>query len=340
MRAPRRPALRVAGDAPAASRLGRSRIGLTTALVLAAIAWAAIAAGAAPPPSPSPDPPSDPPGQATFLVVADTHFNDHALVPEFSPANRAVIEALNGLPGRAYPPEIGGVVAAPRGVLVLGDLTDGGKPVQWRGRWFWRGGFDLRYPRDGVPGAPDRVRWPVYALPGNHDRAHGRTLVPEALAQRYGGLRYALDWGPIRLLVVGSHADAEGRAWLAAELARTPAGQAVLLCQHYSFPGSAFGGEDERWWTAREKQELASLLAGGPVVAILHGHAHTPEHYRWAGLPVLNPGSAEHNRTLAVVRASATRIDTAWYQVEADPSGRWTGGAWVATASLPAAAGD
>jgi 3',5'-cyclic AMP phosphodiesterase CpdA len=299
------------------------------ALAIAALA-AAAAAGL----------PLDTPAEVTFFVVSDTHFNDNGLVPEFSPANRAVIEALNGLPGQAYPPDLGGTVAAPRGVLVLGDLTDGGKAVQWRGRWFWRGGFDVHYPRDGAAGAADRVRWPVYALPGNHDRTSGRTIVTEALAQRYGGPHYALDWGPLRLVVVGRYADTEGRRWLAEELARTPSGRPVVLFQHYSFPGSAFGGDDDRWWSAHEQQQFEAAIDRRRVVAIFHGHAHTPESYRWEGLPVLNPGSAEHNRMFGVARAGAARIDFAWYRVEADASGHWTGGAWIMSESLSLAVRD
>jgi len=297
-----------------------------------AVAVVALAAAAALP--------ADPPAEVTFFVVSDTHFNDNALVPEFSPANRAVIEALNGLPGQAYPPGIGGGVTAPRGVLVLGDLTDGGKSVQWRGRWFWRGGFDVHYPRDGSPGAVDRVQWPVYALPGNHDQAHDRTVVTGALVQRYGSLHYALDWGRLRLLVVGRYADAEARRWLAEELVRTPPGRPVVLFQHYSFPGSAFGGDDDRWWTSHERQQFLAAIDRRRVVAVFHGHAHTPESFRWEGLPVLNPGSAEHNRTLAVVRASESRIDVAWYAVEADASGHWTGGAWIRSESLAIAVRD
>lgn len=275
-----------------------------------------------------------PPTEATFFVVSDTHFNDHWFVPELSPANRAVIEAINGLSGRNYPSEIRGVVAAPRGVLVLGDLTDGGKPVQWRGRWFWRGGFDFYYPRDGAPAAPDRVHYPVYALPGNHDRTDERTFVAESLAQRYGSVHYSLDWGPVHLVILGVYADAGTRAWLAEDLARTPPGRPVVLLQHYPFPGSGFGGDDERWWSAREKEQFKTVIEGRGVVAIFHGHAHVPESYRWERLPVFNPGSAEHNRTFAVVRTNDARIDVVWYQVEADPSGRWTGGAWLKTDSV------
>lgn len=284
--------------------------------------------------------PADPPDQATFFVVSDTHFNDDGILPEFTRANRAVIEALNDLPGRDYPPELGGVVAIPRGVLVLGDLTDGGKAVQWRGRWFWRGGFDHHYPRAGSPDAPDRVRWPVFALPGNHDLDGGRTTVSEALRQRYGGSHLALEWGPIRLLLVGRYADAEARAWLRDTLASAPPARPVVLFQHYSFPGSAFGGDEERWWTARDKSELEALLRERRVAALFHGHAHAPESYHWAGLPVFNPGSAEHNRTFAVVRAGAERLDVAWYEIQGDAGPGRSGGAWLRSASVSISGGD
>ncbi len=313
------------GAIPAAETRRRALLvfAATTAVVTVAAVLAAVALTG-----------STPPADVTFFVVSDTHFNDNWFVPELSPANWAVIEAVNGLPGRPYPSQIGGVVAAPRGVLVLGDLTDGGKPVQWRGRWFWRGGFDYYYPRDGAPGAADRVHYSVFALPGNHDQTDGRTFVAEALAKRYGGLPYALDWGPVHLVLFGPYADAKARAWLAENLARTPPGRPVVLFQHYSFPGSGFGGDDERWWTAREKEQFQGAIEGSRVVAIFHGHAHGPESYRWAERPVFNPGSAEHNRTFAVVRANDSRIDVAWYQVEADASGCWIGGAWAKTESV------
>jgi 3',5'-cyclic AMP phosphodiesterase CpdA len=323
--------------APRAGRAalrGLARRGIRRSVLLGvglAAAIALAAAGAVP----SGAVPAGPPAEVTFFVVSDPHFNDNVLVPELSPANRAVIEALNGLPGQAWPPGIGGVVAAPRGVLVLGDLTDGGKPVQWRGRWFWPGGFDFHYPRDGAPGAADRVRWPVYALPGNHDATSGRTVVAEALARRYGSPRYALDWGPLRLLVVGQYPDAESLRWLTEEFERTPAGRPVVLFQHYSFPGSAFGGGDDRWWTAQEKEQFKAAIDRRGVVAIVHGHSHAPESYWWNEFPALNPGSAEHNLTILVVRAGESRMDVAWYRVRPDSSGRWTGGAWIESGWFP-----
>src|SRR5262245_57437190 len=64
----------------------------------------------------------------TFFVASDTHFG----VPGIEEGNRRLIDELNGLPGLEYPPEIGGRVGTPRGVLILGDLTDYSTEEQWR----------------------------------------------------------------------------------------------------------------------------------------------------------------------------------------------------------------
>src|SRR5687768_1900251 len=53
------------------------------------------------------------PGPVTFFVASDSHFGARGM----SDLNRSVVQQMNELPGRAYPAEIGGQVAAPRGVV-------------------------------------------------------------------------------------------------------------------------------------------------------------------------------------------------------------------------------
>src|SRR5687768_3304218 len=76
----------------------------------------------------------------TFLVTADTHFGYWwARVPSpGSPAglgiedvNASAVRAMNTIEGTPYPRALGGVVGAPRGVLVAGDLTEDGWPHEW-----------------------------------------------------------------------------------------------------------------------------------------------------------------------------------------------------------------
>jgi hypothetical protein len=112
------------------------------------------------------------------------------------------------------------MVAAPRALLLLGDLVDGhpepaGQLEQWTS-------FDKLFPATGLElgGAPV----PVIAGAGNHD-------------------------GP------------------------------VVLMQHYGFDG--FSLNDWNWWTPKQRRALYELIADYNVVAILHGHNHHAEHYRW-----------------------------------------------------------
>ena len=58
----------------------------------------------------------------TFFVASDSHFGALGM----SELNRSLVEQMNALPGTDYPPELGGRVDTPRGVLFTGDTTDNG----------------------------------------------------------------------------------------------------------------------------------------------------------------------------------------------------------------------
>ena len=49
--------------------------------------------------------------------------------------------------------------------------------------------------------------------------------------------------------------------------------------QHYGFDG--FSLNDWNWWTPTQRRTFYELIADYNVVAILHGHNHHAEHYRW-----------------------------------------------------------
>src|SRR5262249_28061598 len=80
----------------------------------------------------------------TFLAISDTHFGyeypddlaELSADPFVKPVgleavNVRLIKHANALAGVAYPKEIGGVVAAPRGLLAAGDLTEWGRREEW-----------------------------------------------------------------------------------------------------------------------------------------------------------------------------------------------------------------
>src|SRR5260221_8311598 len=92
-------------------------------------------------PAATPNPPS-----VTFLVASDSHFG----APGMDEQNRILVAQMNELPGTAYPPEVGGVVERPRGVLFTGDTTDNARLEEFAefGRAYGLSGHDglLAYP--------------------------------------------------------------------------------------------------------------------------------------------------------------------------------------------------
>jgi len=125
------------------------------------------------------------PVDATFLFIADIHACRMAsgLSPSCLQEGKTDaallrhVAALNGIAGRQWPAEIGGVatglrsaggrIAAPLGLVTGGDITDdGGGQVTEPSEGTQLLQFSQRY-QQGV--GPDRVHMPVYVGLGNHD---------------------------------------------------------------------------------------------------------------------------------------------------------------------------
>jgi hypothetical protein len=94
----------------------------------------------------------------TFLVTSDLHYNYTSV----EVSNPAQITAMNNLPGKLYPAEIGGTVDTPSFVLVSGDLTHRNTDTSWSGPT----GFLAQY---GLNGTDGMLHYPVYESRGNHD---------------------------------------------------------------------------------------------------------------------------------------------------------------------------
>jgi hypothetical protein len=63
----------------------------------------------------------------TFLFVSDIHYEDNTLL-----ANQRNVQAMNRIPGTAYPASIGGTVRTPRGVVFGGDAANDAALWQYR----------------------------------------------------------------------------------------------------------------------------------------------------------------------------------------------------------------
>ena len=261
----------------------------------------------------------------TFFVLSDVHIGAENLKAQ-PPVTRqdtlvraqANLAALRALVGRPYPDTAAfaplrlGAVAVPRGLFILGDLTDGHKdPTQQEEQWRC---FDTLYPAFGLEFSGQNV--PVFAMAGNHDgdvagpQRQGLVRRNRALesagalaAISTNGVHVALNWEGVHLVCLnlcpadrtdgetpfkygrpgpGSWNDPQGaytflRDYLVRNVGSSQA--PVFILQHYGFDG--FSLNDWNWWTPRQRRALYQLLEDYNIAAFFHGHNHHAEHYRW-----------------------------------------------------------
>jgi len=231
---------------------------------------------------------ADPP-TVTFFVASDSHFGARGM----SEMNRSLVQQMNELPGTPYPPEIGGKVDTPRGVLFTGDTTDNGTLEEFAE-------FEQVY---GLTGKDGLLRYPVFEAIGNHDYVNEAPIL-ERVKQRHGGINYAWDWADLRLVCLDMYPDAKTLEWFRRDMQRVGRYRPVIPFFHYSIEGYYSDS-----WEREEKDAFARALAGYNVLAIFHGHEHQLGQYTWAGHPVFRPGSPRHSsHSFLVVRVTADQL--------------------------------
>jgi len=232
------------------------------------------------------------PPSVTFFVASDSHFGARGM----DEVNRRLVEQMNALAGTKFPDELGGTVAAPRGVLFTGDTTDTGSLEEFAG-------FERVY---GLTGRDGLLRFPVFEAIGNHD-LNQSSPIKQRVRERHGGVDYAWDWDDLRLICLDMYPDAATVEWLEGELARLGTQRPAILFFHYSLEGYY-----SDFWEAAEKDAFARAIAGYNVVAIFHGHEHRVGHYFWRGYPVFRPGAPRHSsHAFLVVRVGPIEMSVA-----------------------------
>lgn len=253
-------------------------------------------------------PPAATPPTITFFVASDSHFGARGM----EEANGRLVAQMNALPGTPYPPEIGGVVETPRGVLFTGDTTDNGHLEEFAT-------FEGFY---GLTGREGLLRYPVFETIGNHD-LNERSPVKERVRERHGGVNYAWDWDDLRVMCLDLYPDAATVSWLTGELGRLASARPVILFFHYSIEGYY-----SDFWEDEEKEAFAKAVDGHNVLAIFHGHEHGTGHYTWRGHPVFRPGAPRHrSHSFLVVRVGPTAMSVAARDFDT--------GQWLASWTVP-----
>jgi 3',5'-cyclic AMP phosphodiesterase CpdA len=164
-------------------------------------------------------------------------------------------------------------------VLVTGDIAEHADPKE----------YALAAELIGALGVPFHV------LPGNKD---DRATMRRAFALPGAGdapLDYAVDLGPLRLVVVDSTIPGEDRGdftaaqleWLDATLAEAPA-QPTIVAMHQPPLVTGMADWDGVIMTAADRAALAAVIERHPQVrAIVGGHLHRVTASTLAGRPVV-----------------------------------------------------
>jgi Icc protein len=228
-----------------------------------------------------------------FAHISDTHLPaDHA--PLYGAADAdghlaAMLEAIEASGARLH------------ALLFTGDLADRGDASAYRRL------------REAVEPVAERIGAEILWAPGNHDdRA---ALRADLLGENGAGARepvcYVRWFGGLRVVsldstVPGAHWGAldEGRLeWLAGVLEK-PAPEGTLLLMHHAPLPTVL--DLAVTVELRDQAELAAVLRGSDVRAILSGHIHHPSFGTFAGIPVAVASSTAYGQDLTVA-AGGTR---------------------------------
>ncbi|HVK14020.1 MAG TPA: metallophosphoesterase [Gemmataceae bacterium] len=323
----------------------------------------------------------EPPGRAdavAFFLVGDTHFlankEDVGKLDGRSAAvTSRLIDLLNKLPGTAIPQTAGGgTVRAPRGVIHAGDCIDTGDKANEKMQATEWAAFADAF---GLTGKDGRLKMPVYEVHGNHDSPRGDGLAVKKIAERNktrpgltnvsgNGLHYSWDWGPVHFvnlgIVVGQTAAVARKRryaplgsldFLVSDLKEKvgASGRLVVITHHvdvlrYAQPLPV---EDPKAaameWDPADVKGFHDALRGYNVAAILYGHTHARNVFRWdgsnkaakEGIPTFNVDNGSHfaGKQQAFfyfeVRADETVVRE-YQTTDAWETGSWTPQTWTA----------
>lgn len=245
----------------------------------------------------------------TFFAVTDTHYGASSTIQA---ANRACIDFMNVLPGTAYPSTVGGgTVAAPRGLVITGDLTNDSTMAQWQA-----------YASDYGVNGEGRVKYPVFDLWGNHDGSPSASTsyvtnqIKLRNTQRVGltkvstnGYHYSWDWDHVHFVSTNiypgdvlipdgvvdgnAHQPLYSLQFLKDDLQENvgDTGRPVVILMHLGLDS----GWGATWWSTTEQSNFYNAIKNYNVIAILQGHSHAAQSFSWNGFSVYSLPSSQRD---------------------------------------------
>jgi hypothetical protein len=230
--------------------------------------------------------------ELTFFGWSDQHVTTEGDASHLIPA----IDAMNELPGKEYPSDLGGSVAEPAFVFGCGDITE--------------------WPTHAAKEAydtllSDRLKFPARDILGNHDeggKAPSQTMKNWLLA-RHGSLSYTFDASGIHFIALFAKYDEnlnnpaqplakESLEYVRKALERIGQEAPVIIAAHLCYDAMT------------NRDELIDAIGDANVIAILGGHYHKAKIDQYRGrvflqLPSPAPGSPSE---FTVVRIHSDRM--------------------------------
>jgi predicted phosphodiesterase len=313
-----------------------------------------------------------------FFLVGDTHFlankEEPAKLDDRSAAvTGRLVDLLNTLPGTEIPQDAGGgKVLAPRGVIHAGDCIDTGDKSNVKMQETEWAAFTDAY---GLTGGDGQLKVPVYEVHGNHDSPRGDGLAVRKIVERnktrpgvsntsQNGVHYSWDWGRVHFvclgIVVGQVGDVTRRRryaplgsleFLVGDLKDNvgTSDKPVVITQHvdmlrYAQPLPVDDKKAEGMeWDPADVKGFHDALKGYNIAAILYGHTHARNVYRWdgsnkaakEGIPTFNVDNSSHyagkQQAFFYFEVHADRAVVREYRTaDAWETGFWTPQSWSA----------
>lgn len=340
-------------------------LGLLTALIVLAGVWAGGTASLD----------KTKPGQdepVAFFLIGDTHlFADKKDATKLDPRSATLaaglVDTLNKLSGTEIPKSAGGGSVLPsRGVIHAGDCIETGDPKNVAVQKTEWSGFTAEF---GLTGKDGRLKLPMYEVHGNHDGTRDKGIPIAQIIERNktrpnvaniskNGLHYSWDWGNVHFvnlgITVGQVEEVKRKRrfdplgsleFLIADLKDKvgTSGRPVVITHHVDMLrySQTLPVEDKKAegmeWDPADVKGFYEALKGYNVAAILYGHTHARNVFRWdgtakagkTGIPVFNVTKSSHFSSLAQgLFYMEIRGDTVMAREYQTKDG-WKSGAWT-----------
>jgi len=252
-------------------------------------------------------------GNITFLVASDLHYGYASGTNVCAAISEGTLDRMKSLVGEPYPASVGGTVDAPRGVVLVGDLTESGSSTQWKA-----------FTNDWGLNGERCLDVPVYEGFGNHD-VRGSTVAsavkvrspfrPGVTNISANGYHYSWDWDFLHLVqlnifpgneVVSGCSAPDPRcslSFLVDDLARCvgASGRPVILFHHY--------GADSGGWSAQQHTNYFETIKNYNVLAVFSGHTHGVRLGSWRKLYTCTDGTCgKFSGNFFVVHVTPTNL--------------------------------